>query len=599
MDTRLAFHISHQSYTDDSDMSSIHSSSTSTTSNSNSNSRTLFEPARKRRSISLLRRAWTKAEQESLYIAVEKCQLFGQWRKVQQRMNLDRTVEEIEEEYTRLYAEIPDLDDDEDEDEENDEEGKEDIEGLEEEAEDDMSIKLETPSLSATSSVTLSARSSQDNMALLFSRTAVARPSSMPLSPPLDKDGCDDEGAHDEQSRRSSAKHDYGHHSSNQCPQSLAHQPQMHHRRYASTSSVTTFLTRPARMVRVWTPEQSEQLKALIEFYFPGAYRINWVWVAAQMGNVFTRKQCKNKWEIMRRRMGNEDEVSLLKRGYEEFGPSWGQIQEKYLPEKSKGGISIMWDLLETREAEQQQQQQQGQREKDTISGQREPRSTRGAIHGRHHSTSSLRSFQHPAPTESLKESFLGSKVDLHQQQQQQQQQQQPPYLQQRRKRTLTSDIEGLELTSPVFARDEGMQWYSQKGNHPASTVHLQYHHHHARHGSEASATMMMRKFSTETWSDRNYPMTWTEPLTRRLEELVHQYFPNHQKVNWVKISSLMGDNPVVSRDQCKRRWYLISQNHPGTSNNNNDISKTNGSSDGIADDSMAMDMDQREVEVM
>jgi hypothetical protein len=97
----------------------------------------------------------------------------------------------------------------------------------------------------------------------------------------------------------------------------------------------------------------------LIETCFPGGYRINWVWVASQMGNTFTRKQCKNKWEIMRRRAGTDEEVALLKRGYEEFGPSWSQIQEKYLPERSQGGISIMWGLLQAREEEEERKQQQ------------------------------------------------------------------------------------------------------------------------------------------------------------------------------------------------------------------------------------------------
>ncbi|KAF9577392.1 hypothetical protein BGW38_007426, partial [Lunasporangiospora selenospora] len=114
---------------------------------------------------------------------------------------------------------------------------------------------------------------------------------------------------------------------------------------------------KPTRTVRVWTMKQSEQLKRLIEDCFPDGYRINWVWVAAQMGNTFTRKQCKNKWEIMRRRAGTEEEIHLLRQGLREFGTSWSQIQEKYLPERSQGGISIMWNLLQEREAEQRRQQ--------------------------------------------------------------------------------------------------------------------------------------------------------------------------------------------------------------------------------------------------
>ncbi|KAF8980413.1 hypothetical protein BGZ46_004237 [Entomortierella lignicola] len=253
---------------------------------------------------------WTNAEQESLYVAVERLKLFGQWDKVRRIMNLDRTTKDIEEEYTRLYAEIPDSD-------------QELLMDHEYEQEHNQMLGYETapptPSLTATSSATPSARSSQDNMAVLFDRSKeFTRYSVLEGLQVKEEDEADEEDIEDQQQ-----------------------QPQQNIQ-YASTEA------RTVRMVRVWTPEQSENLKKLIEVYFPGAYRINWVWIAAQMGNAFTRKQCKNKWEIMRRRMGTDDEINLLKQGYQEFGPSWGQIQEKYLPERSRGGISIMWDLLET-----------------------------------------------------------------------------------------------------------------------------------------------------------------------------------------------------------------------------------------------------------
>ncbi|KAF9345562.1 hypothetical protein BGX26_002982 [Mortierella sp. AD094] len=481
-----------------------------------------LERSSKRKSIM---RPWTNTEQESLYVAVEKLKLFGQWHEIKNRMNLDRTAKEIEEEYTRLYAEIPDSDQEWTMDHDHEQEH---------EQVPDHGVAPPTPSLTATSSTTPSARSSQDNMAILFDRS---RELSRYSVPERSHEGEDDEEADEEdiEEQHSLLQH----------------------------SQHTPIDVRPARMVRVWTPEQSETLKNLIEVYFPGAYRINWVWVAAQMGNAFTRKQCKNKWEIMRRRMGTEDEINLLKRGYQEFGPSWGQIQEKYLPERSRGGISIMWDLLETREAEQQQQQNLKK------SG---PRAIRGAYHGRYHSMSSMRAFQRPG---GLKESSptlnsLGLKHD-----------QQDPSP--RRKRIVTSDIGAMDLSTHMFtphSLNEGVQSqsyrpYTAQGNGTSR---------HVRHGSDITPL-----HSSETWSDRNYPMTWTEPLTRRLEELVQQNFPNHQKVNWAKISSLMGNYPVVSRDQCKRRWYLISQNNNLQHHHNYKLG------DLANDSSMAMEMDRAE----
>ena len=80
----------------------------------------------------------------------------------------------------------------------------------------------------------------------------------------------------------------------------------------------------------------------------------------------------------------------------------------------------------------------------------------------------------------------------------------------------------------------------------------------HARHPLREPAL----ELGAEPWTERNRPMTWTEPLTRRLEDIILEHFPNHQKVNWVKVSSLMGTNPIVNKDQCKRRWYLMSQNN-------------------------------------
>ncbi|KAF9574736.1 hypothetical protein EC968_005741 [Mortierella alpina] len=507
--------------------------STSFRSHDNTSS-TSLEPSSKRR---FLRRPWTNAEQESLYVAVERLKLFGRWHEVKARMNLDRTLAEIEEEYTRLYAEIPDTDDEECTDR------TPEAQDLDQE-----DYSLPTPSLTATSSATPSARSSQDNIASLFDRSkSHVRDDTAPTveQPP---EGDDEDEAEDEDEEQ--------------------HHPQYHQQ--------TTFGTRPPRMVRVWTLEQSENLKNLIEVYFPGAYRINWVWVAAQMGNAFTRKQCKNKWEIMRRRMGSEDEINLLKRGYQEFGPSWGQIQEKYLPERSRGGISIMWELLESREAEQAVAAAAGT-EGSTAPGTATVAS-RGAYHKRHQSLSAATkaTSRYGHSREPSKHSFTSCGAESKSE----------------RRGSASMDIDTImgssskngdgSSTSRTMTADAdrkpasfGPSYSQERSNKPPTTLNATRHARHrsdatwnmtkkapglSRHARHGSDTLSWNPPSQELWADRSHPMTWTEPLSRRLEDLVKQHFPHHQKVNWAKISSLMGSNPVVSRDQCKRRWYLISQ---------------------------------------
>ncbi|KAF9984652.1 hypothetical protein BGZ65_012976 [Modicella reniformis] len=190
-------------------------------------------------------------------------------------MNLDRTAGEIEEEYTRLYAEIPD--------------SEEDCLDHDHTRVIEEPGSLSTPCHTVTSSA-LSTRTSQDNIAVvLFERARDSHISPMPIrSPPEPEDEEEEEEVDDEEDE-------------------VQYQHRSRHQRTMSDG-------RPQRMVRVWTLEQSEYLKNLIEVHFPGAYRINWVWVAAQMGNAFTRKQCKNKWEIIRRRMGTEDEKCTLER---------------------------------------------------------------------------------------------------------------------------------------------------------------------------------------------------------------------------------------------------------------------------------------------
>ncbi|KAG0219703.1 hypothetical protein BGX33_001469 [Mortierella sp. NVP41] len=551
----------------------------------------MLQPVLKRRS---LRRPWTNAEQESLYVAVERLKLFGRWGEVKTRMNLDRMTSEIEEEYNRLYAEIPDSEDDgeeDDDDDEDDDEGGYSREVLIDDAQDPDGT-LSTPALTATSSAAQSTHSSQENLSSLFGMAKAATQhlnqslldQRRPPPPLLEQEDEYDEGYedyedHQQQQRQQPQQQDQ----QSNCTAIQHHQP-------------TPSYSRPARMVRVWTPEQSENLKNLVEVYFPGAYRINWVWVAAQMGNAFTRKQCKNKWEIMRRRMGTEDEINLLKRGYQEFGPSWGQIQEKYLPERSRGGISIMWDLLETREAEQQQQPQQHLQQPGVGSGvglgagpgvngnggggggggvsgmmmMQGPGSAARGSSSHHRRNSSLSSVKSSLLRVNIsKDSTTGNS---------------------HRQRTSTGDIDAMDLSSPttaLYTLTEEMSIGADSRYRSNTTTsrppqHHQYHQHrksasvssmtsvgrHGRHGSDVS----LRGDYPSEWlssssSDRMMPMTWTEPLTRRLQDLVREHFPNHPKVNWVTISSLMGTNPVVSKDQCKRRWYLISQNQSLNSN--------------------------------
>ncbi|KAF9333410.1 hypothetical protein BGZ91_011265 [Linnemannia elongata] len=575
-----------------------------------------LQPSLKRRS--LIRRPWTNAEQESLYVAVERLKLFGRWGEVKMRMNLDRSCSEIKEEYNRLYAEIPDseyedyMDDEDEEEDEEEDEGMYSGEVLVDDANNINSAQAQTsahivksggalltPALTATSSAAQSAHSSQENLAGLFGMAKAAAaahqqhqqqqqlkqplldPRRLPPPFPLNgqegeyDEGYEDYDDHHQQQQQQPQQHDQ----QSNCPQTYPQQPPVHNQGHRSTPSFssTTSTTRPARMVRVWTPEQSETLKNLVEVYFPGAYRINWVWVAAQMGNAFTRKQCKNKWEIMRRRMGTEDEILLLKRGYQEFGPSWGQIQEKYLPERSRGGISIMWELLETREAEVESGGMSGPGSgPGGVVGSASSGGGGGGVSGmmtmaagpgsattprktlsHHRRNSSLSSIRSTSLRVNISKDN-GSTSTTH------------------RQRTSTVDIDAMELSSPttaLYTLTEEMTIGSNPRTYtPSSTTTTASRPYQHRKSASVSSTTSMSRFGhgrhgsdvslSGEWgsSERMMPMTWTEPLTRRLQDIVREHFPSQSKVNWAMISSLMGCNPVVSKDQCKRRWYLISQ---------------------------------------
>ncbi|KAG0008819.1 hypothetical protein BGZ80_003017 [Entomortierella chlamydospora] len=82
-------------------------------------------------------RSWTQAEQEALYLAATRFHLSGQWSKIREMMNLHRTDEEIEVEYTRLYGHREDKDTDNDEDEDDLQVG-----AMDEDADDEAEIEI-------------------------------------------------------------------------------------------------------------------------------------------------------------------------------------------------------------------------------------------------------------------------------------------------------------------------------------------------------------------------------------------------------------------------------------------------------------------------
>ncbi|KAF9957915.1 hypothetical protein BGZ70_009365 [Mortierella alpina] len=524
-------------------------------------------------------------QQEALYVAVERFKLYGQWAEVRNRMSLNRSAAEIEQEYMRLYGELADSDNDESDDNDHDDDN------------DDwaghgrMTVGTAqyqrpghvTPALTAASS--LSARSSQETFSSHYGRQAhLPTPAASAVQGRRPQHRKPHAEYHDDETRATRMDVE---------PQTAASRlPSGKANAARSRTDSAVADAKPARTVRVWTQQQSEQLKNLIEDCFPGGYRINWVWVASQMGNTFTRKQCKNKWEIMRRRAGTEDEINLLKQGHEEFGPSWSQIQEKYLPERSQGGISIMWSLLQAREAEQDQQARQKHSTGPTADTRSEhARSTSGSpVRQRKEAVSmkvSMRPSSHgdsqgrrgkdrpyrprvaPYPTNDEHEAPPPQAVDR-----------ETPERRPSEQLSYHESTSREASMSPLWSREgpsTGHSSYSMmhriddgssKRYSVSSTESFSisasrqdpfsYPQSLGRHTPREAAL----ELGAEPWTERNRPMTWTEPLTRRLEDIIMEHFPNHQKVNWVRVSSLMGTNPVVNKDQCKRRWYLMSQNN-------------------------------------
>ncbi|KAG0306620.1 hypothetical protein BGZ98_002037 [Dissophora globulifera] len=552
-----------------------------------------------------VKRPWSNTEQEALYVAVKKHNLFGRWAEVGKLMQLDRSPIDIEQEYMRLYCELSDSDDD-----EWPSHGHQSTPGR------TRPSGFMTPALTNTSISTLSStHSSQETFTNTHYRRALSHATAS-------------EQTHRSPYRKHSVAHSVmdGYHKDESAmdaehpsPASRLPSPKTSPAAARSRADMAMGEVKPPRTVRVWTLEQSEQLKNLIEDCFPGGYRINWVWVASQMGNTFTRKQCKNKWEIMRRRAGTEDEIVLLKKGHEEFGPSWNKIQEKYLPERSQGGISIMWSLLQTREAEQQQQQQQpaGKRQplafagdtparhgtsapspKSTVSrkeihspsdvGRRHtspPQSTGGPI--RRRSSDRDRPYRrqvlsHPIEVEHDGHHHLiqdHNVLELHQHQHQYpdyyprndstSRETSPSSLWKRDRSSVgpsshptmhsreRPSSKRFSISSTESFSMSTMQYEGQSSpqSHPQRLHHQQQQQQHLQHYQQ-----QQQEAGSETWTERNRPMTWTEPLTRRLEYIIDQHYPNRQKVNWLKVSALMGSNPIVTKEQCKRRWYLMSQ---------------------------------------
>ncbi|KAF9348390.1 hypothetical protein BGX26_000206 [Mortierella sp. AD094] len=523
------------------------------------------------------RQSWSNDEQEALYIAVEHYNLYGQWATVKDRMELNRTALEIEQEYMRLYGELPDSED-------------EDWLGFENDyrpASTNTHLPGQfTPALTTSSSSTLSARSSRETFNIPPTRSSQPTPTEqahrLPYRNHLSQyphmnDYRDDEN--DESRMDTEQTSPVSRLTSGKSSTAISAT------RNRSDTAIATD-AKPTRTVRVWTVEQSEQLKSLIEDCFPGGYRINWVWVASQMGNTFTRKQCKNKWEIMRRRAGTDEEIALLKKGHDEFGPSWSKIQEKYLPERSQGGISIMWSLLQAREAEQPQQfekkhamsrKEDTRPEVDTVKPTPgHPRKTTndsvqsitsshtkvsgGSLPKKHRSPDQQRTVarpigdEHEGPYQSLPDK--GARDRRHSDHY--------SHNDSTSRETSLSPTWNREIPAKLGTSRYSTTQYQDGAPFKRASVsstesltiavaqqdHQANPHHQQDHASEAGF---------ELWTERNRPMTWTEPLTRRLEDIILHNFPNHQKVNWIKVSALMGTDPVVTKEQCKRRWYLMS----------------------------------------
>ncbi|KAF9425801.1 hypothetical protein BGZ94_007217 [Podila epigama] len=550
-------------------------------------------------------RPWTNSEQESLYVAVERLKLFGQWEKVKVHMNLDRTVTEIENEYMRLYGEITDTDDEcmggEDDLEgiDEDEDVDVDVDDDEEEEGEDVDDLQSTPPLTAASSCAPSARSSQESISTLYAGSQSAHRSSLHqhhrASSSIDissfhiRDRLEDYDYHEGGDIEPSNDTVGSSHSNNnnnaafttrntannndnnntktarrpRKPSSTSSSPPLPNNAQLPTMSATVSTTaadstRPApasRMVRVWTVEQSENLKNLIEVYFPGSYRINWVWVAAQMGNAFTRKQCKNKWEIMRRRMGTDEEISLLKKGYSEFGPSWGQIQEKYLPERSRGGISIMWELLEGRELE--RKNGEGDNTGNSSTSASHPRASlssssattvNGSRHGRTGSTLSAASngnalsrINAPKPKNDFQHS---------------------------RRTSSMTHVEVLETMTPMYSRqqtDSEMRYHPYAHRYENCNPSLTESTRQARPPHHFDHPNQQQSHDSSGYS------YLTESLKRRLEYLVQQQMSSQQHINWVEITSAMaeatGSAEAPTMEQCQQWWCHISQQNPMDTN--------------------------------
>ncbi|KAF9179247.1 hypothetical protein BGZ51_007040 [Haplosporangium sp. Z 767] len=515
----------------------------------------------------ILPQPWTNDEQEALYIAVERYNLFGRWEEVRNKMQLDRTASEIEQEYMQLYGELPESEDDDDEDEDWSGQGK-----RAESTRSHMRGHV-TPSLTSTSPSSLSARSSQETFRVHYGRPSFQKTHASLHALDTFHDDENDDSRMDIEPHVAAPRRPTGK-TTNSRPRSES----------TAASAPAPAEGKPTRTIRVWTQQQSEQLKNLIEDCFPGGYRINWVWVASKMGNTFTRKQCKNKWEIMRRRAGTEEEINLLKLGHAEFGPSWSQIQEKYLPERSQGGISIMWSLLQAREAE----QQQGNTRLDMGNSSRSTSSS--PLHSRKEASRMMANSKQevgdvPGSKKSKERSYqpqtnqrpIGDEQEGMQQQLSDREMMDRPYSDQSREMSM-SPVWNREGTNTGSSPSGPYRERASSKRHSVSSTesftmrqdpqpHHHHHHHHPyqqhhpyRH--EAPRDSVPTEPTSESWTERNRPMTWTEPLTRRLEGIILKHFPNHQKVNWVKVSSLMGTTPVVTKDQCKRRWYLMSQNN-------------------------------------
>ncbi|KAF9387140.1 hypothetical protein CPC16_007200 [Podila verticillata] len=110
-----------------------------------------------------------------------------------------------------------------------------------------------------------------------------------------------------------------------------------------------------------WTQEQSALLRELIEDIKAHGLRrhaneqpkIDWDWVAEEMGGAFTRAQCKSRWTRMSRNTGSTragawqpQELEAMVMGLCQEGASWTVIHREHLSSRSPSFIQGKWKSM-------------------------------------------------------------------------------------------------------------------------------------------------------------------------------------------------------------------------------------------------------------